>query len=211
MDKTMTIPELLEAGLHHYGLGEIDKALSCWREVLKRDPGNETAAEYIEIETGRPADVAAGPSEDEILELEEVVEEQTGPAAPMLGKDFLAGQMFLSTREPEKAIFAFEAAHRSNPDNPLHWAHVELSRASLIKEVIARAGGPHQPLRLKASLTDLIGAKDFTQEEGFVLSLITGDLGLEDLVALSPLPRYKTYEIVYRLFQEGLAEAGTAS
>jgi tetratricopeptide (TPR) repeat protein len=202
MSDKVSIQELLEAGLHHYGLGEMDKALTAWREVLRREPGNETAAEYIEIETGRR------PEAEPIIDLADEFIEPLPEVAAELAEEFLTGQQLLNTGAPDQAIAVFEAAHRNAPDNPLYWAHVELSRARLIRDAIAMAGGLQRPIRLRAPLTDLIGTKDFTQEEGFVLSLITGDLGLEDLVALAPIPRFKTYEIVYKLLAEGLAMAG---
>ena len=71
MANESTIQELLESGLHFYGLGEIKKALEIWEEVLRRDPSNETAREFIEIETGRQivtSPSSVDPAPEEIIE-----------------------------------------------------------------------------------------------------------------------------------------------
>jgi hypothetical protein len=41
------IRALLDQGLSHYGLGEVQRALAAWRQVLQMDPDNPRALEYI--------------------------------------------------------------------------------------------------------------------------------------------------------------------
>ncbi len=204
MSPQSRVQELLEQGLYYYGLGEVKKAIDLWREVLGLDPGNETAREYIEIETGRaPGAKPAEPPPEEILEPDgEVTEER--PRAPALADDFLEGQRLLQHEDWAQVIKEFEAAHRFDPGNPLYWTHVELARAGLIKSVIERAGGVHAVVSLKVPLTELIGRKNFTQEEGFVLSLISGETTLQDVIALAPIPRFQTYQIIKLLLDDGL-------
>lgn len=202
MKAESTIQELLERGLYHYGLGEVQKALELWREVLRREPDNETAREYIEIETGRPVSAEVEP--EEAIPQAEVVEDSEIKSAGGLRPEFMEGQRYLQRGEIEKASLAFESAHRQDSDNLLYWAHVELSRAKLIKDVRERLGDPASAPALKVPLTQLIGQKNFTQEEGFVLSLISGETDLDDIVALSPLPRFHTYRILHLLLQEDL-------
>ena len=43
------IKRLLDDGLTSYGLGQVDEALSMWREVLALEPGNARAIEYIQF------------------------------------------------------------------------------------------------------------------------------------------------------------------
>jgi len=208
MSNGASVQELLEKGLYYYGLGEIEQALKYWREVIKLDPANETAREYIEIETGQSSDAAA---EDEAPPPPAPEEAKAPPEAPKsraLAESFMLGQQFLATNNFEKAVTAFESAHAEDSDNPIYWAHVELARARLIKEVVNMVGGMRNAISLRVPLTQLIGEKKFTQEEGFVLSMITGDTGIEDVVSLSPIPRFKSYQIIYRLLREGLAESG---
>ncbi|HUT53603.1 MAG TPA: tetratricopeptide repeat protein [bacterium] len=205
MSPQSRVQGLLEQGLYYYGLGEVKKAIELWREVLSLDPGNETAREYIEIETGRPPEVkpAQRPAPEEILEPDAEVTEKL-PDAPVLADDFLEGQRLLQHEDWSQVIKEFEAAHRFDPANPLYWTHVELARAGLIKSVIERAGGIHAVISLKVPLTELIGRKDFTQEEGFVLSLVSGETSLMDVISLSPIPRFQTYQIIRMLLDDGL-------
>lgn len=192
------IQELLERGLHYYGLGEIPQALSYWRRVLDQDPANRTAAEYIEIATGQTLPV--GP----------VTASEPAPAEEpaTFSAEFVEGQQRLFAGDWAAAVRAFEAAGRNDPDHPLYWPHVELARARLIKDVIDQLDGSWP--RLAVPITQLITRKDMTQEDGFVLSLINGDLGLSDLVSLSPLPRFATYAILHRLLAEQLVVPGQA-
>src|SRR5690606_1230735 len=60
------LPQLLERGLRHFALGEIEHAVACWREVLAAEPRNRRAREYLEL----VASSAETPAEDgEGLEL----------------------------------------------------------------------------------------------------------------------------------------------
>ncbi len=45
--ETEQIRALLDQGLSHYGLGEVQRALAAWRQVLEMDPNNPRALEYI--------------------------------------------------------------------------------------------------------------------------------------------------------------------
>ncbi len=47
MSDSDEIRTLLDQGLTHYGLGEVQKALGVWRRVLDLEPGNPRAMEYI--------------------------------------------------------------------------------------------------------------------------------------------------------------------
>jgi len=192
------IQQLLERGLHYYGLGEIPQALSYWRRVLEHDPTNRTAAEYIEIATGQALPVSTA----------EIMLPPMPEQPPSFSAEFVDGQQRLFAGDWDRAVQAFEAANANDPDHPLYWPHVELARARLIKEVIDELDGSFP--RLAVPVTQLLSRKDITQEDGFVLSLINGDLGLSDLVSLSPLPRYATYAILHRLLAEQLVEPGAA-
>lgn len=202
MSAGQSIQELLEKGLYHYGVGEIDKALLFWREVLALDPDNETAREYIEIETGRlPEQETQGEfppdSAPEPVRTNEVF------SAPV-PESFMEGQRHLQSYNWERAVEAFSEAHKNQPSQLYYWAHVPLSRAGLIKDVIVRLGGDDKYLRLTESLTDLSRRKEFNQEEGFVLSLLSGEMTLDDIVSLSPIPRFQTFQILHHLLDEGL-------
>jgi len=207
MSGQMSIQELLEKGVYHYGLGEIDKAIEFWQEVLRLDPENETAGEYIEIETGRKPE--ARPREEVKEEKEEILEPvaevtQDLPDAPALADKFVEGQLLIQHEDWGEAVKAFEAAHRFDPSFPLYWTYVALARARLMKATIEKAGGLNSVISLRVPLTELIGKKNFTQEEGFVLSLISGDITLEEVISLSPIPRFQTYSIIHALLDDGL-------
>jgi len=202
MSAGQSIQELLEKGLYHYGVGEIDKALSFWREVLALDPDNETAREYIEIETGRSP--KEGPQEDHSTESAPAAAKINEVVSAPVPQAFMEGQRHLQSYNWERAVEAFSEAHKNQPSQLYYWAHVPLSRAGLIKDVLVRLGGDDKYLNLTESLADLSRRKKFNQEEGFVLSLLSGEMTLDDIVSLSPMPRFQTFQILYHLLDEGL-------
>jgi tetratricopeptide (TPR) repeat protein len=210
MPHEVRVQELLERGLYYYGLGEVGKALQLWHEVLALAPDNKEAREYIEIETGRPADREAAEAVQDIIELGEEIEEEgrDAPAELPPGTDqFFAGQEALHSERWFEAERAFLAAHQLAPGNPLYWAHVELARAQVVKEAREKLGDLGRAPRLQKSLKEL-AALPFTQEEGFILSLINGEISFEDIIAISPVPRYITYRTLLRLLRDSLISAG---
>jgi len=220
MSPNSNVEELLEKGIYHYGLGEVEKAIELWYQVLERDPGNETAREYIEIETGTKVDSGAvseapsqvpSPAEEEIIEPDAELAEKPEAVGPPLTENFLDGQKYMYNGRWAEAVKSFEAAHKERPSNPYYWSHLELARANLIKEVIEELGGKSATPYLTVPLNRLVGQKSFTQEEGFVLSLITGDMSLEDVISLSPLPRFQAYSIMHRLMKEDLLKSRRTS
>src|SRR3954447_8343502 len=57
------VATLLERGLRHYALGEIERAVACWREALERDPASARAREYLTlVRASVPSVVALPPS-----------------------------------------------------------------------------------------------------------------------------------------------------
>ena len=49
MQENERVESLLQRGLNHYGLSEVDLAIRCWRQVLSINPENTTALEYLSI------------------------------------------------------------------------------------------------------------------------------------------------------------------
>ncbi len=45
--------ELLDRGLHYYGIGELRRAAELWLELLSQDPDNREAAKYIDYLKGQ--------------------------------------------------------------------------------------------------------------------------------------------------------------
>mgnify|MGYP001368911993 CR=1 FL=1 len=59
------VPQLLERGLRHFALGEIDHAVACWQEAVRLDPENRRAREYLELvaQTALPETTDAAPAQ----------------------------------------------------------------------------------------------------------------------------------------------------
>ncbi len=77
-----SIQVLLQAGLDHYGRGDVDSAVRCWTEVLELNPNQEQARDYLD---------AAGVSEN-------------SPNAEVIDIDSLRERAGLSSDRPRRTL-----------------------------------------------------------------------------------------------------------
>ncbi len=193
---SVKVQDLLEKGLYYYGLGETQMAVNLWKQVLAIDPENEMAREYLEIELGassarstpRPPDAAQAPARAEKKEMPQ---------------SFVKGQQLIYAGKPVEAVENFTRAYEESNGRLYNWAYVELAKTSLIKYIMEQAGSFSNIPELTRPMSEL-AKMNFSEEEGFILSLITGDVSLEDVISLSPLPKYKTYRAIYRFIQDDI-------
>lgn len=191
-EKPLKIEELLEKGLYYYGLGENKMAVSLWQQTLELDPENELAREYLEIELGtRIIEPEPEPAPSQ-------APEKTEPLA--IPPSFTRGQQLIYEGKPAEAVESFNQAYNESDGRLFHWAYVELAKTSVVKNLLEHIGSFEKMPELTQSMSEL-AKMNFTEEEGFMLSLITGDTSFEDVISLSPLPKYKTYRTLYRFLE----------
>lgn len=70
---------LLERGLRHFALGEIDQAVACWKQVVAIDPTDERARDYLRLVAGSQLSGEAAAEAEEALRS---AEGATSPGAP---------------------------------------------------------------------------------------------------------------------------------
>jgi tetratricopeptide (TPR) repeat protein len=192
-EKSLKLRELLEKGLYYYGLGENRMAVDLWKQVLELEPENELAREYLEIE------------------LETDVYPSTTPEFPRPDKSeapkstpvFTRGQKLIYEDKPAEAVESFAQAYDESSDQLYYWSYAELAKTSLIKLLLKQIGSFNRVPELTKPLAEM-ARMNFTEEQGFILSLITGDTSFEDVISLSPIPKYKTYLALYRFLEAGV-------
>jgi len=59
------LQDLLDRGLHHYGLGEVKRAAQLWLELLAKDPAHREARRYLEYLRDQRPEAFAGIDEPE--------------------------------------------------------------------------------------------------------------------------------------------------
>jgi tetratricopeptide (TPR) repeat protein len=207
--------ELLEQGLYYYGLGKVNVAIDLWKKVLQLEPENELAREYLSIELGvdlltsrdTPIDALSQEPEkpEELEELEELEEpgEPEQEKAPAVSQFFTQGQQHLYAGKMIDAALSFARAYDETNGRLLYWAHAELSKTSMVKRLREEIGSFKKVPELTKPMSEL-AKMNFTEEDGFMLSLITGDTSFEDVISLSPLTKYKTYQTLYRFLENGI-------
>jgi tetratricopeptide (TPR) repeat protein len=204
-----SVMEFLEQGLYYYGLGKVNVAIDMWKKVLELEPENELAREYLSIELGMdlltsrdtPLKLSAREpvKPDEPVELEESAEQE----APVISPLFIEGQKKLYEGKLIDAAENFARAYDETSGQLLYWAHAELARTSMVKRLREEIGSLDKVPELTKPMREL-AKMNFTEEEGFMLSLITGDTSFEDVISLSPLTKYKTYKTLFRFLEKGI-------
>ncbi len=203
MEKQEKIQKLLEQGLYHYGLGESGVAVELWKQVLEIDPENETAREYLEIELGKDWQKKLGLVEKTPQpEPHDLIPEKLSPISDELikAKDLLEEQRY------DDALKIFnQLSETPAEDQVLAQALFELTKAHLIKHFLDKVGGLSKIPYLKISLNELRNF-DLSEEQGFVLSLINGEMTLEDIILLAPLPPFRIFQFIRQFLEQGLIE-----
>ena len=204
MDKDAKIQKLLEDGLYHYGLGENSIAIEMWKQVIELDPENEVAREYLSIEIG--------PDWEQKLNLKPAREKHisvsiTSPEKPTRD-EFNLGQQHLLANKPERAFSLFLKLVEQEPDNQLYRAYLELSKASFFKLFNKQVGSLNAIPELNISpskITEL----NLTEAEGFILSLINGEMSIEDILSVAPLPPFESIFIIGKFYITGAVKSKT--
>jgi hypothetical protein len=78
------IQQLLDQGLHHYGLGEVKRAAQLWMELLARDPAHREAQRYLDYLRDQRPEAFEG------LEIQSVPA-AAAPVATSAGEDWASG------------------------------------------------------------------------------------------------------------------------
>jgi tetratricopeptide (TPR) repeat protein len=111
------IARLMAEGLDLYGQDQIERAVACWRAVLKLAPHHEVARDYLEV-AGFGVDAAAG--------------RRPASAAPPLAPQLLGEALALVERGADtEALELLESAVREAPGHLEAQATLELVRAHL--------------------------------------------------------------------------------
>lgn len=181
--RAQEVDRLLQEGLDHYGAGETEQALACWRRVLEIEPDQPEAREYLQAaEEPEEAAPAAGDGNDVIRE-----------AQRLLGAD------------PEAALELLETAAAREPERVDIQTYIDMVRSRLLRDYRARLGQhpgvPHPRLS-----PDRVLRYNLPADAGFVLSLVDGATPVKDLLSLCGMDEFRALRILSRLIEAGIVE-----
>lgn len=172
------INRYLDEGLVLYGLGEFKKAVEKWRQILKIDPDNEQAKDYI---------ISAGYSVEEedntLQKIKELINERKFEEAYDLAKPYI-------DVEPENT----ELKH-----------YMEILNDSLNEKYNRTFKNLKAIPKMKVDLTDLLNYS-LTQQDGFVISLIDGKSTIQEIIDTSGINAFDCKRILSKLMTLGIIE-----
>jgi len=230
------VTRLLKRGLNHYGLGDLEAAISCWEQARALDPENQAVHDYLETayeEQGGPGRKKAPPAKKAGTPPKPAAGKaapakpapKQAPARPVTDDDDTpkSGPVieFDADDDPDTQIQAALAHYKEGRYDE---AWNELRRLSKEQPQRLDVQGYLQLVRneraqswakeigdqghvLRLKVTTAQIMKLRLQpDEGFMLSQIDGRMSIADLISLSTAERVRTLEIIAKLMREGIVE-----
>jgi hypothetical protein len=185
------IARLMAEGLDLYGQDQIERAVACWRAVLKLAPHHEVARDYLEVAgfgVDRP-DAKRPPA-------------GAAPLGPQLLREALA---LIERGADTEALDLLESGVREAPGHLESQAALELLRAHLHQRQRVRTKGGAGVLRVKLGPQEILRF-NLPPNAGFVLSMIDGHTSADELVALTSMDPFEALHTIGKLMDAGIVE-----
>ncbi len=206
---------ILQEGLDHYALGQIDDAVRCWRAAQALDPGDRRAAEYLEAAGQGGGKSVPGPeaaprrrTADQLANLVDAVPAQVGPPAAGVDRSLFRRQ--LAERRYEDALALLYRWRESKPEDDEIARGIRLLEERLILDYAQTLGGDGCVLAPAVPPGDSrLASLDRRTRE--LLSLADGVAPVAQLVGRSGLGRFDAYRLLAELRQNGLLRAPAAA
>lgn len=196
------VRRLLKRGLNHYGLGDLEMAISCWEKAQALDPENEAVRDYL----------ATAYEESDVtprsLDLMDVVAEPepeppTHAATESVDVEVQAALESFRNGELEQAWTRLSSVAASHPDRLDVRGYQELVRKQLIESLAAEVGDRGRQLTRVSTDQELM-LLDLRPDEAYLLSQVDGMVTIDDLLSLVTLDKLRTFQILVRLVREGI-------
>jgi tetratricopeptide (TPR) repeat protein len=180
------IESLLSEGLDHYGGGRIDRAVMCWREVLRLDPNCGEARDYL-ADAGAEGD----PQSDK-------------PNQGRPYKDSLLDEakQAIAAGDLEPAFELLELLAEQEPTDLPIQGHYELVRFELSRVYREQLGAGDRVYEIVDR--DRLFKFNLPTEAGYLASLIDGAASLDSILDMSAIDRFETVRTLVRLRGAGV-------
>ncbi len=187
MSTENSIAQLLEDGLDAYGLGDRRKAVDSWNQVLRIEPSNQMALDYLES-AGAPV-----PSSNNVIDIAQHRCVKTVPLTERL-KDLLSKQNYT------EAIEVLLQAKRDTPQDAALGRAIQRVKDKYVVVLVRKLGKLDQRVQRTEPLNDdtsNVGLDDASSE---VISLIDNESSLGDIIHSSVLEKHHTLEVLVALY-----------
>lgn len=196
------VDALLRRGLRHYGVGEVDDALRCWREVLAIDPGHPEARDFVAaaVPAGEPP---PGPGPEAAPPAE------AGAASDPMAALVADAERLFADDELEASLDLFEAIAQRDPVRLDVQGWIEHVRSRLVKSYRERLGDGSSRLCSSVAVGDVMRF-NLPAHAGFLLSLMDGETTVGDLVSLSGMDPFEALRALHGMLEAGIVRLGSA-
>ena len=228
------VTRLLKRGLNHYGLGDLEAAISCWEQARALDPENQAVHDYLETayeENGgarkkaAPAKKTGGTPPKAAPKAAAKPAVKQSSAKPVTDEDDTpkSGSVieFDADDDPDTQIQGALAAYKAGryedawtelrrlakeqPDRLDVQGYLQLVRNERAQAWAKEIGDQGHVLRLKVTTAQIMKLR-LQPDEGFMLSQIDGRMSIADLISVSTADRVRTLEIIAKLLRERIVE-----
>ncbi|NNL87217.1 MAG: hypothetical protein HKP27_16255 [Myxococcales bacterium] len=182
------IESLLTEGLDHYGSGRVDRAVMCWREVLRLDPTCEEAHDYL-------ADAGAEDSP---------AGENRNQGRPYKDSLLDEAKQAIAAGELEPAFELLELLAEQEPTDLPIQGHYELVRLELSRAYREQLGAGERVYEIVDR--DRLFQFNLPTEAGYLASLIDGVATLDSILDMSAIDRFETVRTLVRLQGAGVIQ-----
>jgi tetratricopeptide (TPR) repeat protein len=224
------VTRLLKRGLNHYGLGDLEAAISCWEQARALDPENQAVHDYLETayeeqgggagrkkapaKAAKPAPPAKGGKPAARPAPKPVTDEDDTPkSGPIIefdaedDPDTMIQSALAAYKEGryDDAFSELRKLAKDQPDRLDVQGYLQLVRTERAQAWAKEIGDQGRVLRLKVTTAQIMKLR-LQPDEGFMLSQVDGRMTIADLISVSTTDRVRTLEIIAKLVRDGIVE-----
>ncbi len=180
--KNENILHIFESGLDSFAQGDFVAAQKMWKKVLEFDPDNELAMDYI-----RSVEEEV-PFEDKKVIYKGLLDE----AIRLIGKN-----------QFDPAYELLQMIIHDNPEDEKAQKFLDTTKGLLLKDYLSEIGDTGYVVKLKMSMEEIMKI-NLTKESAYILSMIDGNLSIDELLTLSGIDRFIFMRNLAMLLRNGI-------
>ena len=194
----------MNAGLSAYGRGDVSEAAESWRAVLRHDPGNAQARDYLQS-AGLEVESDATSQLSKVVHLDAHREDRAKRPLSEQVKTLLAEKKYTEVLD----LLAKERQRAPGPSETLTRA-MRYVKDKIVVSCIEELGPLDQLVHVAVS-KDVLDALHLDQETQTLLKYIDGETSIADVVRFSLLEKHIAMMKLVSLDQRGLIALTSAS
>jgi len=203
------IRALMTEGLNQYALGDVDRAVDCWRQVLAIESDHAEALDYLRAAGFEPGgepvsepmepELETAPGDPEPTSRDPEPEPVRNPLLDEALKCFRSGDL-------KGAVDLLEQHTEEAPENLQAQAYLDLARSKLVGAYRKQVGDLSAVPTVRIPPEEIM-KYNLPARAGFVLSLVDGATSTGELLTLSGMDPFDTLRVLTHLIDADIVEA----